>query len=167
MTFKHKKRSSEHRTANDEVRQADLFGGVGGRQASTPPRRKGGGYQNICTVLNFEQSVEQKKRDPRMDELQQMGLQRVWLDVAEGIGVDAMLKAWRIIDATQGNIGDDGRLLVPLRSYGTFLRFQRNRYIETLADLGFTPAAIRERLDKQLGEKLSVRHISRVAQNVN
>jgi hypothetical protein len=30
--------------------------------------------------------------DPRIEELQRMGLQRLWLDVAKAIGVDALLK---------------------------------------------------------------------------
>jgi hypothetical protein len=78
------------------------------------------------------------------------------------IGVDNVIKLWRIIDSNCGGVGDDGRLLVPMRNYGTFLRYQRNRYIQTLTDLGFTAAAIKERLEKQLSEKLSVRHITRV-----
>ena len=164
MSNKNVNRNSRHRTNTRCPRTDDLFGGVGGRQTLPRSRTRGGGYPNICTVLNFDPSGEKKKRDPRFDELQQMGLQRVWLDVAAEIGVDALLKLWRILDADQGSIGDDGRLLVPLRSYSTFLRFQRNRYIETLNALGKSPREIRDLLKSQLCEMISIRHISRLIQ---
>lgn len=93
-----------------------------------------------------------------------MGLQRVWLDVAEEIGVDALLKMWRILDADQASIGEDGRLLVPIRSYATYLRYQRNRYIEELSARGMKPRQIREKLKAQLCEQISLRHISRLVQ---
>lgn len=162
MENKNEKRNSEHETGNEPAHQAELFDRVGGRQAPPPAPPRGGGYQNVCTVLNFEASAGQKKRDPRLDELREMGLQRVWVDVAEEIGVDALLKMWRILDRDLSSIGDDGRLLVPLRSYSTFLRYQRNRYIETLDSLGMKPKEIREKLNQQLCEQISLRHISRI-----
>lgn len=142
--------------------QACLFDGVGGRQSSSPHPSRGGGYQNICTVINFEPGAAQKKRDPRLEEFRQMGLQAVWLEVAEEVGVDAMLKMWRILDRDQSSIGDDGRLLIPIRSYSTFLRYQRNRYIESLNGMGMKPREIQEKLNAQLCEKISLRHISRL-----
>ena len=135
--------------------------GVGGRQPDPPPSPRGGGYQDNCTVLNFAQKNSAKKCDPRLDELREMGLQRVWLEVAENIGVDAFLQVWRILDADASNMADDGRRLVPMRSYSCYERYQRNRYIEALDALGFTHNAIRDRLQHNLGEKLSTRHISR------
>ena len=117
-----------------------------------------------CTVLNFRKNAGQKKRDPRLDELNQMGLQRVWLVIAERIGVDNMLVMWRILDSDPSSIGDDGRLLVPIRSYSTFLRYQRNRYIESLNSLGLKPIEIQKKLKDQLCEQISIRHISRLIQ---
>lgn len=142
----------------------DMFGGVGARLPPLAPSRRGGGYQNICTVLNFDPGVLQKKCDPRLDEMKQMGLQRVWLDVAEAIGVDNTLRAWRIIDADSSSIGEAGRLLVPLRSYSTYLRYQRNQYIQTLADNGLKPPEIQKILKDHLCEQISIRHISRLVQ---
>ena len=162
MNNQNEKRNSDSKSVSDGMHQAELFDGVGGRQAPSPSPEGGGGYQNICTVLNFEPGAAEKKRDPRLEEFQQMGLQRVWLDVAEEIGVDAMLKMWRILDRDQSSIGDDGRLLVPIRSYSTFLRYQRNRYIETLNTMGLKPREIQEKLNAQLCEKISLRHISRL-----
>jgi len=162
MDKKNEKRSSGRGIGKDQVRQAVPIGGVGGRQAPSPPPDGGGGYQDICTILNFGLAAAQKKRDPRLDELREMGLQRVWLVIAEDIGVDSFLKVWRILDSDQSSIGDDGRLLVPIRSYSTFLRYQRNRYIEALDNRGMKPTEIREKLNKQLCETISLRHISRI-----
>lgn len=164
MQNRKEKRSSKHGIGNNHAHQPDLFEGVGGRQALSPPPPGGGGYQNICKILNFDQNADQKKRDPRLDEFRQMGLQRVWLEVAEEIGADNMLKMWRILDSDQASVGDDGRLLVPIRSYSTFLRYQRNRYIESLSDMGMKPKEIREKLRAQLCEQISLRHISRLIQ---
>lgn len=162
MQNKIDKRSSARGIAKPDPHQVDLFKGVGGRQGPAPSPAGGGGYQNICTVLNFSPDGEQKKRDPRLDELREMGLQRVWLDVAEEVGVDAMLKTWRILDRAHSSGGDEGRFMVPMRSYGSYLRFQRNRYIEALNGLGLKPREIREKLNKQLCEQISIRHISRI-----
>lgn len=144
-----------------------MFGGVGGRQALPRPPRGGGGYQNKCTVLNFDASAAEKKRDPRLEELREMGLQREWLDVADAIGVDEFLKVWRILDASSSahsRKGEDGRLMIPIRAYGTYLRYQRNRYVEALSEMGYTPPEIRVKLKEQLCEHISIRHISRLVQ---
>lgn len=162
MVNENVKRNSEHEAVKADTLQGDLFPGVGGRQGYTPDLARGGGYQDICNVLNFDPSTEPKKRDPRLEELRQMGLQRMWLDVAEEIGVDALLKMWRILDQDKSSIGDDGRLLVPLRSYSTYIRYQRNRYIESLAGMGMKPREIQQKLNAQLCEQISIRHISRL-----
>jgi len=117
-----------------------------------------------CTILNFGKNAGQKKRDPRIDELRQMGLQRVWLEVAEAIGVDNFLMMWRILDSDQASICDDGRLLMPIRNYRTFLRYQRNRYIESLDSMGHKPPEIQKKLKDQLCEQISIRHISKIIQ---
>lgn len=160
MAGENEKRNSAHGIASTQARQGELFEEVGGRQEPSPAPVRGGGYQNKCTVLNF--APAQKKRDPRLDELKQIGLQRVWQLVAEEIGVDAFLRTWRILDAEQSSIGDDGRLLIPIKSYRSYQRFQRNRYVDSLVDMGLSPAAIKEHLEKHLNEKLSNRHIWRL-----
>lgn len=155
----------EKRNSTTGIDQGDQVRGGsdrrGGGSAGPPrPLARGGGYLKNCTILNF-QPVAEKKRDPRLDELREMGLQRAWLEVAEAIGVDAFLKAWRILDADGSNKTDDGRRLVPMRSYGCFERYQRNRYIETLVGAGCTPDEISHLLHQQIGEKISARHILR------
>lgn len=148
-----------------EVRGLELAGNLRGwgvgRQMPTLPAG-GGGYLNKCTVLNFEPDAEQKKRDPRLDELREMGLPRAWLEVGEAIGVDALMKTWRILDRDEFNHSENGRMLVPMRRYSTFLRYQRNRYIEALNSQGMKPKEIREKINAQLGEQLSICHILRI-----
>lgn len=155
MQSKNKKRSS----AREIARSSE---GVGGRQASSIPSAGGGGYLNKCTVLNFDPDAEQKKRDPRLDELREMGLPRPWVEVGEAIGVDALMKTWRILDRDQSSHSENGRMLVPMRRYSTFLRYQRNRYIEALNSQGMKPKEIREKINAQLGEQLSLCHILRI-----
>ncbi|HLP99413.1 MAG TPA: hypothetical protein VK149_13330 [Sideroxyarcus sp.] len=115
-------------------------------------------------MLNFDASAAEKKRDPRLDELNRMGLQRCWLDVAEEIGVDAFLRLWRRLDRAIEAKDDGGRLLIPIRKYKIYLKFQRNRYIEELDAQGVSPADIKRTLEKQLCEQISIRNISRILQ---
>lgn len=160
---RNEKRNSEHGIGKRCRYTNDMFGGEGARQTTPAPQTEGGGYQNICTVLNSDASAAERKRDPRLEELRQMGLQRIWCEVAEVIGFDALLKMWRILDSDPDSIGDNGRLILPLCRYSTFLRYQRNRYIETLAEMGEKPRDIQRILKTQLCEEISLRHISRLS----
>jgi hypothetical protein len=101
-------------------------------------------------------------RDPRLDDLRAMGLQRVWLHVAEEIGVDQFLALWRIIDADPQSSYDSATLRVPLLGWRTYLRYQRNRYIEQLRDMGRDALEIQRRLNRQMGERISLPHIKRI-----
>ena len=166
MRIENEKRSSRRENASRCSRTAELFDGVGGRQASPHHPAGGGGYQNIFTVLNFHLDGEQKKRDPRLKELREIGLQRVLQDIAAAIGVDNMLKMWRIVDEIAPRLGDSGEIRLQFPRYKSYLRYQRNRYIETLVWLGHNHSTIREMLNKQLGELLSKRQLSRVVKNI-
>jgi len=138
---------------------------VGARQGQTDPRLAGGGYPETCTVLKFSARPPEaeKNRDPRLNELQRIGLKRVWLDVAAEIGVDAFLAMWRILDADESSRHKEGFLQIHLKLYRSFLRYQRNRYIEALAAQGYKPIEIQHSLTRQLREPVSLRHISRLA----
>ena len=114
------------------------------------------------SVLKLDQGAEQNTRDPRLNELREMGLPRAWVEVGEAIGVDALMKTWRILDRDQSSHSENGRMLVPMRRYSTFLRYQRNRYIEALNSQGMKPKEIREKINAQLGEQLSICHILRI-----
>jgi hypothetical protein len=140
--------------------------GVGGRQTDTPIPWRGGGYLNECTPPEFSKknaAIKKGMRDPRLDELQRMGLQRPWIEGAEALGVDAILTLWRILDADPSSSYDGTTLRVPLRAWRTYLRFQRNRYIEDLHRRKVAPDEIQRRLLRQLGEKVSISHIKRIA----
>ena len=90
MVKEEEKRSSELGIGVSVSPACRADGGVGGRQEPGPQPARGGGYQDNCMVLNFEPTPE-KKRDPRLDELQAMGLQRIWIDIGEKIGVDTVI----------------------------------------------------------------------------
>lgn len=142
--------------------------GVGARQAAPGLSTQGGGYQDVCTVLEFQKkSAGAEKtappRDPRIDDLRAIGVLPEWVRAAEEVGVDAVLTIWRIMDASPSALAHGGASLrVSLPLYRTFLRYQRNRYIETLRDGGLSPHQIRTRLQRQFGERLSLSHIRRI-----
>lgn len=165
MDREKEKRNSRPETAQDDRPILPLQQGVGGRQADPPASPGGGGYQNICTVLNFCATAgTEKKRDPRLDELGAMGLPRTWMRVAEAVGFDAFLQMWRILDADE-SLHDGNMIQAAIRPYRSYLRFQRNRYIETLAALDVPSSVIREMLKRQLGEEISERHIFNLSKN--
>lgn len=156
----------EKRNSAGKNAQMPLFEeGVGARLPPPAPLPGGGGYLETCTVLKFSTRPPESKKnaDPRHDELARMGLQRVWLDVAEEIGVDAFLAVWRILDSDPSARHKEGFLQINLKLYRSYLRFQRNRYIEALAARGLKPLDIQRNLIRQLRESVSLRHISRIA----
>lgn len=157
---------SDKRSLEGKNAQPDLFDdGVGARQEDAHPPAGGGGYQETCRVLNFSARPPAPKNggDPRLSELEQMGLQAVWLNVAAEIGVDAFLSMWRVIDADPASHNKEGFLQLGLKNYRSYLRFQRNRYIESLAAQGLKPLDIRLHLARHFRESVSLRHISRIS----
>lgn len=145
----------------------DACGGVGGRRPGPRIPGGGGGYLGGCSTPKISRPrlvSSSDVRDPRLDELARMGLQRHWLNVAEAIGVDAFLVMWRVLDAEQSLWRDPpgAGLLIRLRRYESYLRFQRNRYIEALHANGLTSEQIRGSVASNIGENLSERHIDRL-----
>jgi hypothetical protein len=132
-------------------------GGVGGRQATPPSPPQGGGYLDIHSISNFCE-----KPDQRLGDLRAMGLPAHLLRAAEAIGADAFLAFWRIMDQEPSTRTDKGDIELRMRPYRSYLRYQRNRYIEQLTALGKTPADIREAVRLHLCERISLRHIYRV-----
>ncbi|MDP3715575.1 MAG: hypothetical protein Q8R21_04105 [Burkholderiales bacterium] len=84
--------------------------------------------------------------------------------VAETIGADAFLALWRIADSDPafraGGAMERGYLQLRLRPWRSWERFQRNRYIETLAASGMSPSDIQAAVKLNLLEHISERHIS-------
>jgi len=97
-----------------------------------------------------------------------MGLPAMWMRVADEIGYEPFIAMWRICDADPfverepGARGraEGGAMVLRLRSFRSYLRYQRNRYIESLAALGLSWRQIREKLIEELCETLSRRHIT-------
>jgi hypothetical protein len=130
---------------------------VGARQGRHRRSRRGGGYLNECTSANVWEEA-------KIRELESMGMPGVWLNVAREIGYDRFMAMWRILDrSVQLRSESESMIEVQLRRLSSFHRFQRNRFIESLVASGFGDKAIREMVRAQLGEKLSLSHISRLA----
>lgn len=144
--------------------------GVGGRRRSdrTPVVR--GRYPDVCNVFEIDLGVKKTAgADPRLAELAQMGLADYWLQVAHYLGFDAFLGMWRILDANRNSIPasnrSGGNSMAPtLRTYSNYLRFQKNRFVETLAAQGVEPKEIQKRVATQLCESISLVHIRRLTQ---
>lgn len=163
------KRSQSAGIAQLSLLLPDLVEGVGARQGGSGTGPGGGGYLDICTTPESPKkkaAPPQKngaRRDPRLVDLESIGLKSVWLDVAEEIGVDSFLRVWRIIDADPCCDYGGSTLRVNIPLYRVFLRFQRNQYIRDLAARKNSPRAIQRRLLRQFGEMVSLRHIKRIA----
>lgn len=133
--------------------------GVGGRHGQGVGVGPGGGYLENCTPANFSRDTP---RDPRLDELARLGLQRQWLAVAEVLGVDAFLAAWRVLDCPDAPRDDSGTLTLPLLRYSQWARFQRNQHIRALRAAGLKPAQVRARLAENYGLTLSASQLRRI-----
>lgn len=135
---------------------------VGGRHRSTHPLPGGGGYQDVCNKNQSPLGQKKIERDPRLDELKDMGLAPHWIAIAEAIGVDNYMTTWQILDNAKHveDVGSGLRVWVP--RFRLFLRYQRNRVIQSMGNDGVNAKDIRIWLKKMLGEEVSVRHIVRV-----
>jgi hypothetical protein len=91
-----------------------------------------------------------------------MGIAATWLRVAGAIGVDGFLATWRILDQEPAFRTDKGDIEPRLRSYRSYLRYQRNRYIEQLAAAGRTPREVQAAVKLNLCERIGLRHVYRV-----
>jgi hypothetical protein len=91
-----------------------------------------------------------------------MGKPIVQLRVADAIGVDAFLAMWRIYDAEPSCGTESDDLNIRMRSYRSYLRFQRNLYIEGLSGTGKSTKSIQKSVHRHLCERISIRHITRI-----
>lgn len=132
--------------------------GVGGRQAQAAPSRGGGGYLDGCTPPEVAGPP-----DLRLRELAEIGLSATWLGVARLLGYDAFVAMWRLLSSDPVLRNDDDQIELRLRPFRSYERYQRNRYIDTLVAAGLKPSEIHAMVHTELGEKLSYRHIKRLA----
>lgn len=156
-----------HETRSEDPAQltiAGLEGGpgnnharVGGRQRDSSPRRRGGRYLNECIPSDLWELA-------KLRELEVMGMPGVWLEVARTIGYEPFMAMWKILDRSVAMRSESESMIeVQLRRIASYHRFQRNRFIESLAATGMADRQIQAALERQLGEKLSLSHISRLA----
>jgi hypothetical protein len=93
-----------------------------------------------------------------------MGLPAVWIEIAREIGYSSFMAVWRILDRSEALRSDsDSMIEVKLRRYGSFRRFQRNLFIESLVAAGLGVREIRTTVAATLGESLSKSQIHRLA----
>lgn len=138
--------------------------GVGGRQGDLFAPEGGGGYLDECNPVELPQGTVE---DTKFRELEEMGLPAVWLEGARLIGYENFVRLWRHLDgaAAGGSLplsDNESMIEVRLRRFASFQRFQRNRFIESLAALGLDGAEIQVAVHSQLGEKLTRNHILRL-----
>lgn len=121
------------------------------------PSRQGGGYLSICMPFEFSIPEPQKKNfgDPRIGQLEIMGLPRIFIDVAEAIGFEAFMAMWKIFDGDP-SLREQGpsAMRIVMRPFGAWERYERNRYVEHLFASGLTDAEVMQRLETQLGTEL-------------
>lgn len=135
--------------------------GVGARQDELLFSSGGGGYLNECTSPEL---LEEAK----LREFSDMRLPSVWIGIATMIGYENFLKVWRALDTAAENgelrmSDSESMIIVSLRRYSSFRRYQRNRWIESLAGRGLPPALIQQMVKQQLGENLTRSHIRRLS----
>jgi len=98
-----------------------------------------------------------------LEELDAMGLSRVMLQVAHAIGFDNFMAMWRILDGAYETLTDnESGIAVRLPRLAAYKRYQRNRFIEAMAAMGKTQPEISRSVHRELGEKVSDRHIWRL-----
>lgn len=136
--------------------------GVGARHTGSPTPDGGGGYLDNCTTLKFGAGAPTPAADPRMAELRAIGLPKMWIDVAEIVGFDAFLRLWRYLDENPTLVVADGGLGLKLRRYASYLRYQRNSYIERLYMRGKSFREIQVIVKKTFRQSVSKRHLYRI-----
>jgi hypothetical protein len=133
--------------------------GVGGRQVPGGAPPQGGGYQNIYNK-NPNPLEGQKKiaQNFQLNALIEMGLSQPWVSIAERVGIDNFLLMWESLD----KIG----LRVWIPRYSIFLRYQRNKFIESLVDSGVDTKTILQRVRKETHEQISLRQVVRLVSQI-
>lgn len=129
--------------------------GVGGRQGGSGPRQGGGGYLNGRTPPEF-------RKDIRLRELSEIGLSKIWLDIAAAVGYDQFIGIWKNISSKPELRDDSNQVALTIRPFRAYERYQRNRYIDTLVAAGLRPSQVHEVVRHDLGENLTVSQITRL-----
>lgn len=132
--------------------------GVGGRQAGPRAPRGGGGYLDGRTAPKvagprFDGSLALV--DPLLRELAEIGLSTMWLGVAHFLGYDRFMAFWRQLSAEPRALTGDGQILVELRDFASYARYQRDLYIRALKAAGLPRSVILATVRAHLGDERS------------
>lgn len=101
-------------------------------------------------------------RDPRIEELRQMGLNPAWTLVADAIGYEAFIAAWTVMSANRDFM--DGRNRITIPDISMLHLYQRNLLVRDLARRGFNHRQIRNEMLRTTGLALTqwqIQHIIR------
>ena len=132
----------------------------GGSASNPRPAQHGGGYQHICTKTGPALgAAPSPAADPRLKELRRVGLPQPWPRVAALLGYDDFMRLWQAL-ATVDNLGGRDRVVWPKLS--TYLRYQRNLFMRTLAADGHSVEQIRDQLGAITSDVPSLSHIKRL-----
>ncbi|MFN3303220.1 MAG: hypothetical protein ACK44A_05810 [Roseateles sp.] len=121
--------------------------GVGGRQAARRAPAGGGGYldgrsPSKVAGPRFDGSGSLALADPLMRELAEIGLSAMWLGVAQFLGYERFMGFWRHLSAEPRALTGDGQILVELRDFASYERYQRDLYIRALKAAGLPRSVI-------------------------
>lgn len=85
------------------------------------------------------------------------------LQVAHAIGFENFMSLWRILDGAPETWTDnESGIELRLPRLSAYKRYQRNRFIEAMAAMGMSQPEISRSVRRDLGEKVSDRHIWRL-----
>lgn len=166
MVDGNERRNSGSELSTNNQGSLESVEGVGGRRQdpSLPP--EGGGSLDNCMATGFPIGANHlRSADPRLDELRDMGVRPRWLHVAATLGVDAFLTLWRMLDEDPPTL-QGSSIYVSMPRFSRYLRYQRNRYIETLVRQGFNTHEIQKKIRRELCEDITDRHIDRVSEKL-
>lgn len=99
-----------------------------------------------------------------LDDLGEIGAPRWVVDIAADYGLDVAFHVWRRLGEEASRVGDQGRIYIPVIS--GVLRAERNKYVRTLSQEGYSPKMIRERLQRELLTDLSICTICRIIRRI-
>lgn len=144
--------------------------GVGARQGSLPLPAGGGGSPLSCSAFagalgapSAPAPVAPGARDPRIEELRQIGLGAVWVRVADAIGYESFLTAWSVMSSNRDFM--DGRNRTTIPDISLLYRYQRNLLVRGLAKGGLNKRQIFNEVARLTGLALTENQIEHIIRN--
>lgn len=145
--------------------------GVGARQGSLPLGSGGGGSPGSCSAFAgalgappAPAPVSPGERDPRVEELRQIGLGAVWVRVADAIGYENFLTAWAVMSSNRDFM--DGRNRTTIPDISLLYRYQRNQLVRSLAQRGLSKKQIFNEVARLTGMALTDHQIEHIIRGV-